>query len=198
MSSKSLLLESQTTVLFESVLSEIPFWDPAVLFEFGFKWTQGRLEYLCEWLTAFLLAFSEPFTVQILLFRGVKRRSVWYAYEVCTQPRIYMFRKCTCMTEGMSLFVSITRKVKGEMTIRSGTYLPWAPLQKSPSFQRVLSPAWAIKVKLNCSSAAEISLNQHSTGVRSCLLPDFVDAEKFVWAKKAAVELEMRKDPQSH
>lgn len=91
-----------------------------------------------------------------------------------------MFRKCTCMTEGMSLFVSITRKVKGEMTIRSGTYLPWAPLQKSPSFQRVLSPAWAIKVKLNCSSAAEISLNQHSTGVRSCLLQDFVDAEKFV------------------
>lgn len=111
---KVFLLESQTTVLFESVLSEIPFWDPAVLFEFGFKWTQERLGYLCEWLTDFLLAFSEPFTVKILHFRGLKTSSVWYAYKVCMPSRNYMFGKYTCITESMSLLGSKTRKMKRE------------------------------------------------------------------------------------
>lgn len=50
MSSRSLLLRSQT-VLFEGVLSEISFCDPAVLFELGVKWFQEIIR--CLWIPDF-------------------------------------------------------------------------------------------------------------------------------------------------
>lgn len=52
------------------------------------------------------------------LQEGKKKKISVYAYEICMQSRIYMFRKYICMTESMSLLGSITRKMKGEMSIR--------------------------------------------------------------------------------
>lgn len=113
MSSK-MTLESQTAVLFESVLSEISFGDPAFLLQFDFKWSCKRIAYLCEQLAGLNIFFWTFLYWYLSPQKKIKTTACLWNIHIVWEGCV---RKYTCVLGSKSSLGSMSSKEKGRMAI---------------------------------------------------------------------------------